>query len=142
MLNLSINVFAISRVGDLEATAISTPLSFNAYKMPLAWGYKDGISRLERHSLKKFRKSEDPTLIQHDQSFFFFFVLVPFYHVTFNMLNLHVATYPKALGLKTLAIRSSFFLKNWEMTDQKEKKTRKYMDINLIKPCNSRYMSM
>lgn len=38
MLNLSINVFAISAVGDLEAMARSIPFSFNAYNIPLAWG--------------------------------------------------------------------------------------------------------
>lgn len=50
--NLSRNVFAISAVGDLEATATSMPLSLSAHNIPLAWGYSDGISRLERHSLK------------------------------------------------------------------------------------------
>jgi len=50
-LSLSINVFAISEVGDLEAMAMSIPFSLSAYNMPLAWGNKDGISRLERHSL-------------------------------------------------------------------------------------------
>jgi hypothetical protein len=55
MLSLSRNVFAISAVGDREAMARLIPFSFNAYNMPLAWGYNDGISRLERHSLKKHR---------------------------------------------------------------------------------------
>lgn len=49
--NLSRNVLAMSGVGDLEAIAISIPLSFSAYNMPFTWGYNDGISRLERHSL-------------------------------------------------------------------------------------------
>ena len=53
MLNLLIKVSAISAVGDLEAIAISIPLSLSAYTMPLACGYNDGISRLERHSLQK-----------------------------------------------------------------------------------------
>lgn len=56
MLNLLRNVSAISAVGDLEATAMSIPFSFSAYSMPFAWGYKDGISRLERHSLEKTRR--------------------------------------------------------------------------------------
>lgn len=52
ILNLSRNVFAISGVGDREAIATSIPFSFSAYNMALAWGYKDGISRFERQSLK------------------------------------------------------------------------------------------
>lgn len=51
MPNLSMNVCAMSLVGDLEAIAMSTPLSFNAFKMPLACGYIDGVSRFARHSL-------------------------------------------------------------------------------------------
>ena len=58
MLNLLIKVSAISAVGDLEAIAISIPLSLSAYTMPLACGYNDGISRLERHSLKKKKKKK------------------------------------------------------------------------------------
>lgn len=49
--SLSRNVLAISAVGDLEAMATSTPFSLKAFKMPLAWGYKDGISRFDLHSL-------------------------------------------------------------------------------------------
>ena len=59
MLNLLIKVSAISAVGDLEAIAISIPLSLSAYTMPLACGYNDGISRLERHSLKKKKKKKN-----------------------------------------------------------------------------------
>ena len=58
MLNLLIKVSAISAVGDLEAIAISIPLSLSAYTMPLACGYNDGISRLERHSLQKKTKTQ------------------------------------------------------------------------------------
>lgn len=54
--NFSTKVFAISAVGDLEAMAKPIPFSFSAYNIPLAWGYIDGISRLERHSLKKEHK--------------------------------------------------------------------------------------
>ena len=59
MLNLLIKVSAISAVGDLEAIAISIPLSLSAWTMPLACGYNDGISRLERHSLQK-KKNQNP----------------------------------------------------------------------------------
>ena len=52
MFNLLRKVVAISAVGDLEAMAISMPLCLRACKMPVAWGYKEGISRLDRHSLK------------------------------------------------------------------------------------------
>lgn len=50
--DFSRKVSAISGVGDLEATAISTPLSLRAYSMPLACGYNDGMSRLDRYSLQ------------------------------------------------------------------------------------------
>lgn len=49
--NLSMKVLAISEVGDLEAIAIWIPFSFRPLIIPFACGYKDGISRLERHSL-------------------------------------------------------------------------------------------
>ena len=52
MPNLSRTVFAISGVGDLEAITISIPYNLRAYSMPSAWGYKEGILRLERHSLE------------------------------------------------------------------------------------------
>lgn len=42
----------MSGVGDLEAMAASIPSSLSALKMPLEWGNKEGVSCLERHSLK------------------------------------------------------------------------------------------
>lgn len=52
------NALAILGVGDREATAASIPLAFSAYRMPLACGYKGGISLLEWHSLEAGRKKE------------------------------------------------------------------------------------
>lgn len=46
MPNFSRNVVAISEAGDLEATAMSTPLSLRAYNMPKACGYTGGVSSL------------------------------------------------------------------------------------------------
>ena len=66
MLNLLIKVSAISAVGDLEAIAISIPLSLSAYTMPLACGYNDGISRLERHSLQKKKKKTKTQMKKFD----------------------------------------------------------------------------
>lgn len=43
---------AMSAVGDREATAMSIPFSLSANSMPFAWGYREGVSRFDRHSLK------------------------------------------------------------------------------------------
>lgn len=45
------NAVAVSGVGDLDATAMDTPLCFSAARMPLACGYSDGWSLLDLHSL-------------------------------------------------------------------------------------------
>lgn len=42
--NLARNILAISGVGVLEATATSIPLSFSACNMPMASGYRCGVS--------------------------------------------------------------------------------------------------
>jgi len=52
ILSLSRYVVAMWGVGDLEAIAASIPSSLSALKMPLECGNKEGVSCLERHSLK------------------------------------------------------------------------------------------
>ena len=74
---MSRNVLAISAVGDLEAIAISIPFSFNACTMPLAWGYKDGISRLDRHSLEKKKFENNKLIIKNKEEIMIMIMIVP-----------------------------------------------------------------